>query len=128
MPLGCHQKLLLENTRRRWPFGFKGQLEMSNDPVDDLRFFDKRDDSHLATACGTTKRIHFIDLANHLGPALGRHIVWFLFNNRGRGECRGILAYLSSVGIRVETVITHHDLAFVRNMGNDSGDELQIVH
>jgi len=70
MTLGCHQKLLLENTRRRWPFGFKGQLEMSSDPVDDLRFFDKRDDSHLATACGTTKRIHFIDLANHLGPLL----------------------------------------------------------
>jgi hypothetical protein len=38
--------------KRRRPFGFKGQLEMADDPVDGLSFFDKRDDSHLGTGCG----------------------------------------------------------------------------
>jgi hypothetical protein len=27
---------------------------MADDPVDGLSFFDKRDDSHLATTCGAT--------------------------------------------------------------------------
>lgn len=40
------------------PFGFKDQLEMSDDPVDGLSFFDKRDDSHLATTYGATQGIH----------------------------------------------------------------------
>jgi hypothetical protein len=52
--LGCHQKLLLENMRWRRPFSFKGEFEVGDDPVDDLWLFDKRDDFHLATACGTT--------------------------------------------------------------------------
>jgi ankyrin repeat protein len=34
--------------RGRRSLGFKGQLEMADDPVDCLRFFDKRDDSHPA--------------------------------------------------------------------------------
>jgi hypothetical protein len=31
-----------------------------------------------------------------------------------------------SIGIEAE--VTNHDLAFVWNMGGDSGDELQIIH
>jgi len=87
--------------RRRWPVSFKGQLEVGGDPVDDLRFFDKRDDSHLATTGGAQQRVNFIDLANHLGPAFGGHIVWLIFNDRARTECRGSLTYLASVGIGV---------------------------
>jgi len=43
--LGYHQEILLNNMRRRWPFGFKGQLEMADYPVDGFWFFDKRDDA-----------------------------------------------------------------------------------
>jgi hypothetical protein len=32
------------------------------------------------------------------------------------------------MGIGVEAAITHRDLALVRYMGSDPGDELQIVH
>ncbi len=40
--------------RRRWTFGLKCQFEMTDNPIDRLRFFDKRDDSHL-TATGRTE-------------------------------------------------------------------------
>jgi len=36
--LGCHQEFLVGNMRRRRPFSFKGQLEVGDDAVDDLRF------------------------------------------------------------------------------------------
>ena len=56
--LGCYQQFLLDMMRRRWPFGLERQLEMTDDPVDCLLFFDKRDDSHLTTTCGATQGIH----------------------------------------------------------------------
>lgn len=34
----------------RWPFGFKGQFAMGDDPVDCLQLFDKREDSRLSSA------------------------------------------------------------------------------
>jgi hypothetical protein len=32
------------------------------------------------------------------------------------------------VGVPVEAVISHRDLAFIGNMGGDPGDKLQIIH
>lgn len=32
------------------------------------------------------------------------------------------------MGVSIEAVITHRDLAFVRNMGSCPGDELEVVH
>jgi hypothetical protein len=32
------------------------------------------------------------------------------------------------MGIGVQPIISHRDLAFVRDMGGDSGDELEVVH
>ncbi|NOR13457.1 MAG: hypothetical protein GQ545_09415 [Candidatus Aminicenantes bacterium] len=103
--LGCHQELLLNNTRRRRPFGFKGQLKMTDDPVDCLRFFDKGYDSHLATTCGTTQGIHFIDLADHLGPTFGRHIGWIVFCDKRIQRITACLTDLPPVGIGVEAVL-----------------------
>ncbi len=60
---------MLDNMRRGRPFSFKGQLEMTDDPVDCLRLFDKRYDPHLATTGGAQQKIHFIDLKDQLGPA-----------------------------------------------------------
>jgi len=42
---------------RRWPFSLKGQLEMTDDPIDDLMIFDESDDSHLAAALRTEEEI-----------------------------------------------------------------------
>ena len=65
------------------------------------------------------RRIHLVDLADHLGPAFGGHIVWLIFNDGGRGECRGSLAYLASVGIRIKAVVADHDLSLIGNMGEE---------
>jgi len=89
----------------RWPCSFKCELEMADDPVDDLRLFDKRDDSHLASTRGAQQRIKFIDLADYLDPAFGGHIVWLIFDDGGRVERRVSLAYLPPVSIGVETVL-----------------------
>ncbi len=61
-----YRGFLLDIMKRRWPFGFKIQPEIADDPVDDLRLFDKRDDSHLSTTCRTIKWIHFVNLADNL--------------------------------------------------------------
>jgi hypothetical protein len=52
--LGCHQEFLMGHMGWWRPFGLEAELEMADDPVDGLSFFDKRDDSHLATTCGAT--------------------------------------------------------------------------
>jgi hypothetical protein len=38
------------------------------------------------------------------------------------------LTDLAPVGIGIKAVVADHDLTLVRNMGSDSGDELQIIH
>jgi len=38
------------------------------------------------------------------------------------------LAHLAPVAVPVDAVISHSDLALLRNMGGHSGDELQVVH
>ena len=101
---------------------------MADDLIDGFRIFDKRDDSHLASTGRTKQRIHFVDLAGHLGPAFGGPKRLLLLDDR-RVRRRGhVLSYLPPVGIRVKAVITHHDLTFVGNMGSDSGDKFQIIH
>jgi hypothetical protein len=40
----------------------------------------------------------------------------------------GPFAHPTSVSISIETIITHCDLALVRNMGSHPGDELQVVN
>jgi len=113
----------------RWgrPFGLEAELEMADDLIYGFRIFDKRDDSHLASTGRTKQRIHFVDLADHLGPAFGGPKRLLLLDDhrvRRRGH---VLSYLPPVGIRVKAVITHHDLTFVRDVRGDSGDKLQII-
>jgi len=38
------------------------------------------------------------------------------------------LGHLPPVGVGVEAIVTYGDLALVRDMGDDPGDELQIIH
>jgi len=58
----------------RRPFGFKCQLEMTDDPVDNLMVLNERDDSHSASTGRTDQRVHLKNLADYLGPAFGRYI------------------------------------------------------
>ena len=67
--LGCHQDFLLDMMGRRWAFGLESQFEMAEDPVDGLRFFDRRDDSHLVSTRRTYQWIHLVDITDHLGPS-----------------------------------------------------------
>jgi hypothetical protein len=69
MLLGCHQDFLLDMMGRRWAFNLEGQFEMAEDPVDGLRFFDKRDDSHLVSTRRTDQWIPLVDLTDHLGSS-----------------------------------------------------------
>ena len=123
-----HQEILLNNTRRRRPFGLECQLEMTDDPVDCLGFLDKRYDVHPAFTGWTDQWVHLVDLADHLCPAFGRHISWLSFNDGGIKRTSPGLSHLAPMGIGVESVVADHDLTLVRNMGGDSGDELQIIH
>jgi hypothetical protein len=89
--------------------------------------FDEGDDTHLASAGRTNERVNLIDFSDHLRLASGRDMI-FPFNEQrmeGRDSC---LAYLASVGIRIETIVTDHHLTLVGNMRGDSGDKLQIIH
>jgi len=68
----------------RWgrPFGLEAELEMADDLIYGFRIFDKRDDSHLASTGRTKQRIHFVDLADHLGPAFGEPKRLLLLDDR----------------------------------------------
>jgi hypothetical protein len=121
--LECHQKLLLYMMRRRGPFGFEGQLEMTDDPVDNLMIIYERDDLHSASTCGTKQGIYLIHLADHLCPALGRHISRTIFGYERIKRISLSLMHLPPVGIGVKAVVADHDLTLIRNMRSDSGDE-----
>ena len=53
----------------------------SSIPINDLRVFDEGDDTHLASAGRTNKRVYLINFADHLGPASGRDMI-LPFNDR----------------------------------------------
>jgi len=50
----------------------EGQFEVIDDPVHYGLVGKEGDDLHRAPALGTEHRVNFINLADHLGPALGR--------------------------------------------------------
>ncbi len=73
----------MEKLRRGWPFGLEAELEIVDDLIDGCGIFDEGNDLHLASTRRTDQWIHLVDLADHLGPAFGGHIVWLIFNDRG---------------------------------------------
>ena len=62
---------------------------MTDDPFDNLMVFNERDNGHFASARRTDQWIHFIDLADHVSPAFGRHISRVIFNDGGMREMAG---------------------------------------
>ena len=88
---------------------------------------DKGDNPHPTPTLRTDKRVYLINFTDHLRPAFGGHICFLFINDGGMGWINFCLALFAPVGIGVETVIADHDLAFVGNMGCDSGEELKIL-
>lgn len=86
---------MLENLRRERPLSLKVELEMVDDLIDNLRFFEEGDNSHLVTTGKTTKRIHLADLTDYLGSAFGGHIVWLTLSEDNM-SVREIIEYVHS--------------------------------
>jgi len=101
---------------------------MIDDPVHHGIVGEESDDLHRGAALRADHRVNLIDLADHLGPALGGDGPQLILDNPQRKSLKTCLPDLASMGIGVEAVISHCDLALVRNMGSDPGDELQVVH
>ncbi len=59
--LGCHQQLLLDHLRRRWSFGIKSELDVSDALINDFMILDKGDNPHPAPTLWTDKRVYLID-------------------------------------------------------------------
>jgi hypothetical protein len=123
--LGRQQGDQLENADGRRLLRRERQLQVTDDPVDDRRLGQESDNLHPPAAAGASERVHFIDLPYHLGPALGRDGPKLLLDHPERNRNPARLPDLPPVGIGIESVIAHRDLALVRNMGSDPGDELQ---
>jgi len=91
----------LDELRWRRAFGLESEFEVVDDIVYDFMIFDKSNDFHFCTAVGREEGVYFIDFADHLCPAFGRHIIWLFFNDRGMGERRTGLAYLTPMTIGI---------------------------
>lgn len=74
------------------------------------------------------QRIRNMSPLHHLCPAFSREGPELLLNNRERENGQARFFDPTPVGIGVEAVISDCDLAFIRDMGSDPGDELQVVH
>ena len=114
--------------RRRGSLRDKRQLEVVDDAVHHGIVGEEGDDLHLATVLGADHRVNLIDFADHLGPALGRDRPELLLHNQERDSGLTCLPDLPPMRISVEAIISHRDLALVRDMGSRPGDELQVVH
>ncbi len=82
-PLGCHQKLLLDDRGWRRTLGQEAELEMADYLIDGHGVFDEGNDLHPTSTARTKQRIYLVDFTDHLGPPLGGHIVWLIFNDGG---------------------------------------------
>jgi len=125
---GGHQDFLIGEARRGRLVCNKGQLQVVDDAVHHREVGEERDDLHAAAAPRADHGINFIDFPDHLSPALrGDGPQLFLHDPEGhRHQAR--LLDLSPMGVGVEAIISDRDLPLIRDMGDDPGDELQVVH
>jgi hypothetical protein len=126
--LGGQQDFLIGDVRWGRLVRGKCKLEVVNDAIDYGEIGEESNDPHHAAALRADHRINFIDFTDHLGPAFGRETPELLLHHPERESLKVRLLDLPPMGIGVEAAITHRDLALVRYMGSDPGDELQIVH
>ena len=89
---------------------------MVDDPIDHGIVGEESDNLHRAAALRTDHGVNFEDLADHLGPALGRRTSGLLLHPE-RERPKACLPELSSMSVRVQAVVSDRDLALVRDMG-----------
>ena len=63
-----------------------------------------------------------------LGPAFSWEGPELFLDHPWRNRHLARLLDLPPMGVGVEAVVSQSDLAFLRNMGTNLGDELQVVH
>jgi len=124
--LGGHQNFLIDKMRRRGSLGNKGQLQVVDDPVYHAVVGEERDDLHLSAAARAGHRVNFIDFTDHLGPAFGGDGPELLLHHPDRKKPKACLPDLPSMGVGVQPIISHRDLALVRDMGSRPGYELLV--
>jgi hypothetical protein len=76
-----------------------------DDSVHRREIREEGNDLHRAPAFRAKKRVDFVDLADHLGPALGRDAPELVLNNPERKSRKARLLDLPPMGIAVETVL-----------------------
>ena len=119
---------MISDLRRRGPVRNEGQLQVVDDPVDNGMLPEEGDDLHRPSTFWIDHGVDLVDLEDHLGPALGGEAAGLLLDDPERKSRQARLADLAPMGVGVQAVIAHHDLAFVRDMGDDPGDELLTTY
>ncbi len=94
--------MLIDQVRRGRSLCHKGQLEMLDDSVHHGIVGEEGNDAHLALALGTEERVDFVDLADHLGPALGGDGPELVLDNPEWQRCEACLPDFPPMGIGVE--------------------------
>jgi hypothetical protein len=113
--LSVHSDELMEAARRRHP-------------VDDRVLSQEGDDLHPPAASRADQRVDLVDHPDHLRPAFGRDPRrLLLYHPQGDGN-QARLPDLAPVSVGVESVVADHHPAFVGDVRDDPGDELQIIH
>lgn len=100
---------------------------MVDDSIHHLMVGEERDDLHGAAAVRPQHLVNLIDLTDHLSPALGGDGPELLLDNEEGRKRQSRLLDLPWMGVGVEAIVTQGDLALVRHMGDDPGNELQVV-
>lgn len=108
--------------------GNKGQLEVIDDSIHHGLICEESNDPHFSAALGADHGVDFIHLTDHLGPAFRGNGSELRLHHAEMGNFAACLLDFPPVGVSVEAVISDCDLAFIRDMGSDPGDELQVVH
>jgi hypothetical protein len=105
-----HQDFLISELRRRGSFHNEGQLQVVDDAVDHGIVGEEGDNLHLALALRADHRVHFVDLADHLRPALGGDGSELVLHDQERKRGQIYLLDLPPVGIGIEPIVPDSDL------------------
>jgi hypothetical protein len=136
---GNLQDFLISDLGRWGPFRKEGQLQVVDDTVYNRIVGEETNDLHLtalmepltllheyykAAALRAEHRIDLVNLADHGRPALGGDGPQLLLCDPEGESLPASLPDLPPVGVGIEAVIAHRELAFVGNMGGHPGDEV----
>jgi hypothetical protein len=108
--------------------GSCGEAEVVNDPVHHRIVCQESDDLHRPAALGEEHGVDLVDLPDHGRPFLGGDGPRLFLDDQKLMTNFLRLADFPPMGISIQAVVAHHDLAFVWDVGGHPGSELQVVH